>query len=41
MLVLFYVLAGPTVPASIDGVRCAGCITLSGIMYLVLTSILP
>ena len=41
MLVLLYVLAGPAVPASVNRVRCAGCTALGGIVYLVLTSILP
>ena len=40
MLVLFYILAGPVVPASVNRVRYAGCTTLSGILYLVLTSVL-
>ena len=40
ILVLPYVPAGPVVPASINGVRCAGYTALSGIIYLVLTSIL-
>ena len=37
MLVLLYILAGPKVPASINGVHCAGCTALGGILYLVLT----
>ena len=40
MLVLLYVLASPEVPASINGVYCTGCTALSGILYLVLTSVL-
>ena len=40
MLVLLYVLAGPKVPASVDGVYCASYTTLGGILYLVLTSVL-
>ena len=38
MLVLFCILAGPEVPASINGVYCAGCTALSSIVYLVLSS---
>ena len=41
MLVLFCVLAGPAVPASVNRVHCAGYTTLGGIVYLVLTSVLP
>ena len=40
MLVSPYILAGPTVSAFIDGVHYASYTTLSGIVYLVLTSIL-
>ena len=40
MLVLFYILAGPEVPASINGVYCASYTALGGIIYLILTSIL-
>ena len=40
MLVLFYILAGPKVPASINRVRCASCTALGGILYLVLISVL-
>ena len=40
MLVLLCVLAGPEVPASVDGVYCASYTALGGIIYLVLTSIL-
>ena len=40
ILVLLYILAGPEVPISVNGVCCAGCTALSGIVYLVLTSIL-
>ena len=41
ILVLPYVLAGPKVPASINRVCCASCTALGGIIYLVLTSVLP
>ena len=41
MLVLPCILAGPEVPASVNGVHCASCTALSGILYLVLTSVLP
>ena len=37
ILVLLCVLAGPEVPASINGVYCAGCTALNGILYLILT----
>ena len=40
MLVLLYILAGPEVPAFVNGVYCAGCTALGGIVYLVLTSVL-
>ena len=40
MLVLLYILASPEVPASVNGVRCAGCTALGSILYLVLTSVL-
>ena len=40
ILVSFYVLAGPKVPASVDGVHCASCTALGSIMYLMLTSVL-
>ena len=40
MLVLFCVLAGPEVPASVNGVYYAGCTALGGILYLVLISVL-
>ena len=40
MLVLFYILAGPEVPASINRVHCTSCTALGGIVYLVLTSVL-
>ena len=40
ILVLLCVLAGPKVPASVNGVCCTGCTALSGILYLVLTSVL-
>ena len=40
MLVLPCVLANPEVPASINGVYCAGYTALGGIVYLVLTSVL-
>ena len=40
ILVLFCILAGPAVPASVDGVYCASCTALGGILYLVLTSVL-
>ena len=40
ILVSPYILAGPAVPASVDGVRCAGCAALGGILHLVLTSVL-
>ena len=38
ILVLPYVSAGPEVPASVNGVRCASCTALGSIVYLVLTS---
>ena len=41
MLVLLYVLAGPIVPASVDGVYCASYTALGSILYLILTSVLP
>ena len=41
MLVLLCILAGPEVPTSVDRVRCASCTALGGIVYLVLTSVLP
>ena len=41
MLVLLYILAGPKVPASVNGVYYAGCTALGGIVYLILISILP
>ena len=41
MLVLLCILAGPAVPAFVNGVRCAGYTALGGIVYLVLTSVLP
>ena len=41
MLVSPCIPAGPAVPASVDGVRYAGCTALSGIVYLILTSVLP
>ena len=41
ILVSPYILAGPEVPAPVNKVRCTGCTALSGIMYLMLTSILP
>ena len=41
ILVLPYVPASPTVPASVDGVRYAGYTALGGIVYLILTSVLP
>ena len=34
MLVLPYILASPAVPASVDGVYCASCTALGGIIYL-------
>ena len=37
MLVLLYILAGPEVPTSVNGVCCAGCTTLGSILYLILT----
>ena len=40
ILILLYVLAGPAVPASVNGVRCAGYTALGGILYLILTSVL-
>ena len=40
MLVLPCVLAGPVVPASVNGVHCAGYTALGGIVYLILTSVL-
>ena len=40
MLVLFYILAGPKVPTPVNGVYCASCTALGGIVYLVLTSVL-
>ena len=40
ILVSFYILAGPAVPTSVNGVYYAGCITLSSILYLILTSVL-
>ena len=40
MLVLPYIPAGPTVPASVNGVRCAGYTALGSIVYLVLISVL-
>ena len=40
ILVSPYVLAGLAVPAFVNGVCCAGCTALGGIVYLVLTSVL-
>ena len=40
MLVSPYILAGPEVPTFVNGVRCAGYTALSGIVYLILTSVL-
>ena len=40
MLVLLCILASPEVPTSVNGVCCAGCTALGGIVYLVLTSVL-
>ena len=40
MLVLLYIPAGPEVPASVNGVYCAGYTALGGILYLILTSVL-
>ena len=37
ILVLFYILAGPEVPAFVNRVHCASCTALSGILYLILT----
>ena len=34
ILVLLYILAGPAVPASINGVYCAGYTALNNILYL-------
>ena len=40
VLVLLYILAGPEVPAFINRVYYAGYTALSGIVYLILTSVL-
>ena len=40
ILVSPYILAGPAVPASVNGVYYTGCTALGGIVYLVLTSVL-
>ena len=40
MLVLPCILAGPAVPAFVNRVRYASYITLGGIVYLILTSVL-
>ena len=41
MLVSPCISASPAVPASINGVYCAGYTALGSILYLVLTSVLP
>ena len=40
ILVLPCVLAGPAVPASVNGAHCASYTALGGIVYLILSSIL-
>ena len=40
MLVSLYILAGPEVPASVNGVGYASYTALGGILYLILTFVL-
>ena len=40
ILVLLYISAGPAVPTSVNGVCCASYTALSGIVYLILASVL-